>query len=70
MAQSLVEMALVPNTTLPFCKWNGRFYFCDKLFKYVMTDEGVCYQFNGLQATDIYRDPKYVINLQCLNVFL
>ncbi|KAI8118089.1 Pickpocket protein 28 [Lucilia cuprina] len=60
VAQALVEMALAPNTTLPFCKWNGRFYFCDKLFKYVMTDEGVCYQFNGLQAEDIYRDPGFI----------
>ncbi|XP_013104771.1 pickpocket protein 28 isoform X1 [Stomoxys calcitrans] len=58
--QTLVDLALVPNITLPFCKWNGRFYFCNYLFKYVLTDEGICYQFNGLNTQDIYRDPNYL----------
>ncbi|KAM7342301.1 pickpocket protein 28-like [Cochliomyia hominivorax] len=60
VARSLVDMSLTPNTTLPFCKWNGRFYFCHKIFKSVITDEGVCYQFNGLNAKDIYRDPNFI----------
>ncbi|XP_061397734.1 pickpocket protein 28-like [Musca vetustissima] len=58
--QTLVDLALVPNTTLPFCKWNGRFYFCHYLFKYALTDEGICYQFNGLHPKDMYRDPNYL----------
>ncbi|XP_013104729.2 pickpocket protein 28-like [Stomoxys calcitrans] len=60
VAQTMVELALAPNITLPFCKWNGRFYFCNYLFKYVLTDEGICYQFNGLNTEDIYRDPNYL----------
>lgn len=58
VAQTLIDMAVASNTTLPFCKWNGRFYFCNEIFKLVVTDEGVCYQFNGLDTGDIYRDPQ------------
>lgn len=69
VAQTLVDLAVTPNKTLPFCKWNGRFYFCNHLFKYVLTDEGICYQFNGLQAEDIYRDPEYNLWFDCVSIF-
>lgn len=58
ITQTLVDISISKNETGPFCKWNGRFYFCDKIFNFVATDEGICYQFNGLQAKDIYRDVR------------
>lgn len=58
ITQILVDISISKNETGPFCKWNGRFYFCDKIFNFVATDEGICYQFNGLQAKDIYRDVR------------
>ncbi|XP_004533537.1 pickpocket protein 28 [Ceratitis capitata] len=60
IAQTLVDISISKNETGPFCKWNGRFYFCDKIFNFVPTDEGICYQFNGLQAKDIYRDLSFI----------
>ncbi|XP_037941120.1 pickpocket protein 28-like [Teleopsis dalmanni] len=60
VSQTLVDLSITKNETGPFCKWNGRFYFCDKIFNFVPTDEGICYQFNGLQAKDIYRDERFV----------
>uniref|UniRef100_A0A034WTB9 Sodium channel protein Nach n=1 Tax=Bactrocera dorsalis TaxID=27457 RepID=A0A034WTB9_BACDO len=60
ITQTLVDISISKNETGPFCKWNGRFYFCDKIFNFVATDEGICYQFNGLQAKDIYRDVSFV----------
>ncbi|XP_011181517.2 pickpocket protein 28 [Zeugodacus cucurbitae] len=60
ITQTLVDISISKNETGPFCKWNGRFYFCDKIFNFVATDEGICYQFNGLQAKDIYRDVSFL----------
>ncbi|XP_017488463.1 PREDICTED: pickpocket protein 28 [Rhagoletis zephyria] len=60
ITQTLVDISISKNETGPFCKWNGRFYFCDKIFNFVPTDEGICYQFNGLQAKDIYRDVSFI----------
>ncbi|XP_067634317.1 pickpocket protein 28 [Eurosta solidaginis] len=56
ITQTLVDISISKNVTGPFCKWNGRFYFCHKIFAFVPTDEGICYQFNGLQAKDMYRN--------------
>uniref|UniRef100_A0A1B0BH49 Uncharacterized protein n=1 Tax=Glossina palpalis gambiensis TaxID=67801 RepID=A0A1B0BH49_9MUSC len=58
--QNLLDLAVRTNVTMLFGKWNGRFYFCSNLFKYVLTDEGVCYQFNGLDVEDMYRELDYI----------
>ncbi|XP_030387047.1 pickpocket protein 28 [Scaptodrosophila lebanonensis] len=60
IARTLLDLTITKNLTAPFCKWNGRFYFCDKIFDFVPTDEGICYQFNGLRPKDIYRDERFV----------
>jgi len=60
VTQTLIDLSISKNETGPFCKWNGRFYFCDKIFDFVATDEGICYQFNGLRPKDIYRDEKFI----------
>lgn len=54
----LYNITLETNRTLIYSKWNNRLYFTNYIFKYVLTDEGVCHQFNGLQTTDIYRNTK------------
>lgn len=58
--ETLVDLTISKNQTGPFCRWNGRFYFCDKIFDFVATDEGICYQFNGLRPKDIYRDERFI----------
>ncbi|KAK9883366.1 hypothetical protein WA026_001539 [Henosepilachna vigintioctopunctata] len=41
---------------LSYCKWMGRAYECDKLLKPILTDEGLCYNFNMFDVHDIYAD--------------
>ncbi|KAH8403942.1 hypothetical protein KR215_006867 [Drosophila sulfurigaster] len=60
VSETLVDLTISKNVTGPFCRWNGRFYFCNKIFDFVATDEGICYQFNGLRPKDIYRDERFV----------
>ncbi|XP_068140890.1 pickpocket protein 28 [Drosophila tropicalis] len=60
VTDTLIELTITKNVTAPFCKWNGRFYFCDKILDFVATDEGICYQFNGLRPKDIYRDENFI----------
>ncbi|XP_044262774.1 pickpocket protein 28-like [Tribolium madens] len=49
------------NTIKPnLIKWNcmylGEKYDCNQMFVKILTDEGICYTFNMLDRTDIYRD--------------
>ncbi|XP_075146228.1 ripped pocket [Haematobia irritans] len=39
-----------------YCKWFGNFSHCDKLFSKTYTEEGICFTFNGLNPTDLYRN--------------
>lgn len=38
------------------CKWKMELGMCSKLFTQVLTEEGVCFSFNLLNSTEIYRD--------------
>ncbi|XP_073846602.1 pickpocket protein 28-like [Musca autumnalis] len=38
------------------CLWFGNVTPCDDLLTKVYTDEGICFTFNSLKATDLYRD--------------
>ncbi|XP_023163345.2 pickpocket protein 28 [Drosophila hydei] len=60
VTETLVDLSISKNVTSPFCRWSGRFYFCYKIFDFVATDEGICYQFNGLRPKDIYRDERFL----------
>ncbi|BFF90118.1 pickpocket protein 28 [Drosophila madeirensis] len=42
-----------------YCRWLSRFSECDKFFRKTLTEEGICFTFNGLRATDIYREDTY-----------
>lgn len=61
VAKILFNLSLKKNTTLLICKWNNRFYIPQDLLTYVLTDEGICFQFNGLHPEDIYRDPRQLV---------
>ncbi|XP_073819618.1 pickpocket protein 28-like [Musca autumnalis] len=39
-----------------YCKWFSHFSACDQLFTKAYTEEGICYTFNGLNGTDLYRE--------------
>ncbi|XP_005178342.2 pickpocket protein 28 [Musca domestica] len=39
-----------------YCKWFSHFSECDQLFTKSYTEEGICYTFNGLNGTDLYRE--------------
>ncbi|ALC49619.1 rpk [Drosophila busckii] len=42
-----------------YCRWLSRFNECDKYFRQTLTEEGICYTFNGLRPTEIYREDTY-----------
>ncbi|XP_061393666.1 pickpocket protein 28-like [Musca vetustissima] len=56
--QILDEMAPDFELTFPFCQWfyNHKTIDCGKLLTKTYTEEGICYTFNGLNATDLYRE--------------
>ncbi|KAH8240930.1 hypothetical protein KR026_008316 [Drosophila bipectinata] len=61
VTETLIDMSeRKQEATGVSCLWNGRFYYCYNIFNYVATDEGICYQFNGMHPKDIYRDEKYI----------
>lgn len=41
---------------LSYCKWMGRTYSCSEILKPIMTDEGLCFNFNMFDVYDIYTD--------------
>lgn len=42
-----------------FCKWFSHFGECDQLFTKSLTEEGICFTFNGLNSSDLYRENTY-----------
>ncbi|XP_037826364.1 pickpocket protein 28-like [Lucilia sericata] len=55
IVQNLLNIA---SGTYNIIRWKGIVYY--DCLKRVLTDEGVCYQFNGLQHQDIYKNPDYM----------
>ncbi|XP_037826366.1 pickpocket protein 28-like [Lucilia sericata] len=60
VAENLLNMVADINVTMQMCKWNGRFDEGCSIIRKVLTDEGVCYQFNGLRPQDIYRQSDFI----------
>ncbi|KAH8387433.1 hypothetical protein KR093_007037 [Drosophila rubida] len=42
-----------------YCRWLSRYNECDKYFHQTLTEEGICYTFNGLRPSQIYRENTY-----------
>lgn len=48
------------NLNFSYCKWMGRTYKCQDILKPIMTDEGLCYNFNMFDVYDINTDEVWV----------
>lgn len=50
----------ISPTFILFCQFRGKLEDCTKLFKQIVTDDGICYSFNKLGASQLYkgRDGK------------
>lgn len=51
----LEEVAPTYNETMFFCKWRNTPSLCD-YFHPILTEEGMCFTFNALNANEIYRE--------------
>jgi acid-sensing ion channel, other len=49
---------------LKLCKWKGRTIPCSKIFKKVLTDEGICCAFNKYDADKIFMKSTYTATIQ------
>ena len=54
-ANILKDLSLQKEQTLSKCIFQGIEYPCETFLTEVVTDFGICYTFNTLNATDIYR---------------
>lgn len=53
----LTDMAYPPESIFYKCSFQGLDYPCDnKFWSPTVTNKGICYTFNGMDASDIYRD--------------
>lgn len=51
------EISMELSESITSCKWFGsETEFCDDLFTNTYTQDGLCYTFNGLNGTDLYRE--------------
>lgn len=41
------------------CEWKRKNFICRDKFKTILTEDGICYTFNSLDLTDIYREERY-----------
>lgn len=44
------------NYTMMACRWRNDVGRCEKFFKTILTEEGVCFTFNSLNSHDIYTE--------------
>lgn len=61
-----IDYIQVLNRMLPnfkrhfyYCKWFSHFGECNQLFTKTYTEEGICFTFNGLNASDLYRKNTF-----------
>lgn len=61
---TLRDVAISFNDTMFHCKWRNDINYCQKYFKPILTEEGVCFTFNVLNSKEIYNEG-YVIRTHC-----
>lgn len=59
VVQTLNDMSVKLNDSMQSCKWR-KMSDCPKLFKTILTEDGICFTFNSLNSQDIYTD-EYVL---------
>jgi acid-sensing ion channel, other len=65
--KDLKEMAVPKDEMLMFCKYRNDTGECDDLFEEIITEEGICYTFNALKMSEIYRDESITEDFKFLN---
>ncbi|XP_049816268.1 pickpocket protein 28-like [Schistocerca nitens] len=55
----LLEVAPGLWDTVRRCRWQSKDISCGKLFDTIITDEGVCYTFNGIEYEDFFTENAY-----------
>lgn len=63
----LREMAPSFEEMLFFCKWRNTFDTCEDLFTEVVTEEGICYTFNLLDSSELFREEEMHNDYKILN---
>lgn len=53
---SAKRVAPTLSNTLLKCSWRRRNYNCSDIFNEVLTDEGICFSFNYLNGSELYRE--------------
>lgn len=56
IVELLGKIAPTFNQIYPFCKWKNVLSSCEPLFSKIITEEGICHTFNGLNASELYRE--------------
>lgn len=50
------DIAPSMDDVLNFCEWRGMTKSCSDVFSKIFTENGLCYQFNGLNSREIYTE--------------
>ena len=59
IAEKLESTMVRPNDTGIVCVYSRNYYYCHHIQRYLLTEEGICYQFNGLDPVNWYREKKF-----------
>lgn len=59
--KNLKKVAPGLTETISNCEWFNQKTGCHKLFHEVWTEEGLCFTFNYLNASDMYKTEKYLM---------
>jgi acid-sensing ion channel, other len=65
--KDLKEMAVPLKEMIVICTYRNDDESCVKYFEEIITEEGICYTFNALRMTDIYRDESISKEFNFLN---
>jgi acid-sensing ion channel, other len=65
--KNLKEMAVPKDEMLMLCKYRADAGSCDDLFEEIITEEGICYTFNALKMSEIYRDESITDDFNFMN---
>lgn len=52
----LKSISIPLNETVLYCKWRNSYVSCSDYFTEILTEEGVCYTFNALDFSEVFRE--------------